>query len=173
MEEMGLLCPHPIDLKDNLIVMQFLGEKGKAYPRLIDVTMKIDEASECYLQVVRLMRTMYLKCNLVHADLSEYNLLYHDQKIYVIDVSQSVEESHPYSHEFLKRDVININNFFQRLKVNTFNCKQVFRFACDHTIPPESEEQFLENLMDETMEGENPDTEAEINEFLNMNIPRT
>jgi len=116
---------------------------------------------------------MYLKCNLVHADLSEYNLLYHDQKVYVIDVSQSVEESHPYSHEFLKRDVININNFFKRLHVNTFKCKQVFRFATDHTIPEESEEQFLENLMDEIMEGENEDSPEALEDFLCMNIPRT
>jgi len=52
-EEEGLLCPHPIDLRDNLIVMEFLGKDSKAYPRLIDCPMKVDEASECYLQVVK------------------------------------------------------------------------------------------------------------------------
>jgi serine/threonine-protein kinase RIO1 len=55
--------------------MEFLGKDKEAYPRLIDVKMSsIDESSECYLTVVKIIRTLYMKCNLVHADLSEYNL---------------------------------------------------------------------------------------------------
>lgn len=74
-EESQLHCPHPIDLRDNLIVMEFLGKDKEAYPRLIDVKMSgIDESSECYLEVIKIIRTLYMKCNLVHADLSEYNL---------------------------------------------------------------------------------------------------
>jgi serine/threonine-protein kinase RIO1 len=60
----------------------------------------------------------------------------------VIDVSQSVEESHPFSHEFLKRDIININNFFKKLKVNVFPVRQVFRWATDYTIDEDSEAGF-------------------------------
>lgn len=151
MEEIGLKCPHAIELRDNLIVMEFLGNNGKAYPRLIDQKFSIPEASECYLNVLKIIRILYQKCNLVHADLSEYNLLYKDGDVYVIDVSQSVEECHPYSHEFLKRDVININRFFRKLKVNVFPCKQVFRFATDSTIEEKMEEIFIENLMDESL----------------------
>jgi serine/threonine-protein kinase RIO1 len=74
-EESQLNCPHPIDLRDNLIVMEFLGKDKEAYPRLIDVKMSgIDESSECYLEVIKIIRVLYMKCNLVHADLSEYNL---------------------------------------------------------------------------------------------------
>lgn len=49
-----------------------------------------------------MMRDLYMKCNLVHADLSEYNLLWDklDGKISIIDVSQSVESAHPFAHEF-------------------------------------------------------------------------
>ena len=39
---------------------------------------------------------MYNKCHLVHADFSEYNLLYQKGIVYVIDVSQSVEHDHPH-----------------------------------------------------------------------------
>lgn len=171
-EESGMKCPHAMELRDNLILMEFLGKDSKAYPRLIDVPMGPEEASQVYLDVVKIIRRMYFDCNLVHADLSEYNLLYHEKQVYVIDVSQSVEESHPFSHEFLKRDIINVNNYFRRMKVNVFPCKQVFRYATDNTIPKDMEEQFLENLMEESME-QPEDTEFEVRQFLNMEIPRT
>ena len=53
-------------------------------------------------------------CRLVHADFSEYNLLYFKEEVYVIDVSQSVEHDHPMALEFLRRDCSNINEFFKK-----------------------------------------------------------
>lgn len=38
------------------------------------------------------MRRMYAECGLVHADLSKYNLLWYKGRVFVIDVSQSVEQ---------------------------------------------------------------------------------
>ena len=45
------------------------------------------------------------KANLVHADLSEYNILWHDGEPWFIDVGQGVTDQHPHSEEFLVRDV--------------------------------------------------------------------
>lgn len=36
------------------------------------------------------MRILFQECKLIHADLSEYNMLYYNQEIVFIDVSQSV-----------------------------------------------------------------------------------
>ena len=54
------------------------------------------------------MKKMYHKCKLVHADLSEYNMLWHEDELYFIDVAQAVERMHPYAMEFLLRDCGNV-----------------------------------------------------------------
>ena len=60
----------------------------------------------CLLQI---MKTLHHQCALVHADLSDYNLLWHDGKVYVIDVSQAVDLTHPQAFNFLFRDCCNIS----------------------------------------------------------------
>jgi RIO kinase 3 len=50
------------------------------------------------------MKKIHRECKLVHADLSEYNMLWFDNKVWIIDVSQAVEIAHPAALEFLFRD---------------------------------------------------------------------
>ena len=45
---------------------------------------------------------------------SEYNILWHDNQCWFIDVSQSVEPNHPHGLEFLYRDCVNVINFFNK-----------------------------------------------------------
>ena len=60
------------------------------------------------------MKNMYKSCKLVHADLSEYNLLVNKQELYVIDVGQAVDIAHPKAHDYLKRDIKVISSFFEK-----------------------------------------------------------
>ena len=57
---------------------------------------------------------MYNRCHLVHSDLSAFNLLWHSGRVHFIDVSQSVEPTHPHGLEFLLRDCTNITTFFRK-----------------------------------------------------------
>ena len=132
----GIPCPEPVYLRLHVLVMEFLGDrKGIPAPRLKDVMFDKDEADgkwhELYVQVMGYMRVLYQKCRLVHADLSEYNLLYHKDKIWMIDVSQSVEYDHPRSLEFLRMDIKNISDFFARKSVDTLSERAVFGFITD------------------------------------------
>ena len=36
----------------------------------------------------------------------------------MIDVSQSIESDHPQAYNFLKRDIINVNDYFKKKVVN-------------------------------------------------------
>ncbi|KAI1175810.1 putative extragenic suppressor of the bimD6 mutation [Nemania sp. FL0916] len=129
----GIPCPEPIQLKLHVLVMSFLGDRrGWAYPRLRDAVIPAEESekiwSDLYIQLLGTMRRMYQVCKLVHADLSEYNILYHDKQLYIIDVSQSVEHDHPRSLEFLRMDIKNTGDFFRRQGVDTLADRVVFDF---------------------------------------------
>jgi len=74
------------------------------------------------------MRTMFHQCKLVHADLSEYNILYHEGHLWIIDVSQSVEHDHPSAFDFLRNDIKNVEEFFGRLGVRCMGLRRCFEF---------------------------------------------
>ena len=125
----SLKCPTVHILKSNLIIMDFVGEDGDAAPRLKDADHLVDsqeEWIEMYDRIVEMMRILWHECRLVHADFSEYNLLYYKKEIWVIDVAQAVEHDHPYALYFLKRDCGNINLFFKKKGVEVLTDPQLF-----------------------------------------------
>jgi RIO kinase 1 len=95
---------------------------------LLQVDLTLEESIFCYRTIVIDMRRMYHECNLVHGDLSEYNLLWYRNRPVIIDVSQSVEHAHPFANDFLKKDVQNINEFFSKREVSTLSNYHLFQF---------------------------------------------
>merc|ERR1712142_1104365 len=87
---------------------------------------------------------MFQEAKLVHADLSEFNMLYHEGKVYFIDVSQSVEMDHPNALEFLRKDCNNVNEFFRRKNVAVLTLKGLFDFVTDPTITSDNVDRYLE-----------------------------
>lgn len=125
----GIPCPEPFLLKSNVLVMQFLGENGWPSRRLHDAGLSERRMREAYVQTVVIMRRMFQRCKLVHGDLSEYNLLWHKNEVFVIDVSQSVESDHPAALDFLRKDVANVNDFFRKgAGLDVMSTRQLFDF---------------------------------------------
>lgn len=114
LQKFGINCPEVITLKKNLLVMSFIGGNNIAAPKLKNAILSDAELICAYEEIVNVMCTLYNDCKLVHADLSEYNILWHDEKCWLIDVAQSVEPGHPSALEFLMRDCGNISTFFTR-----------------------------------------------------------
>ena len=128
----GLIrAPWPQYHKNNVIVMDFIGNGRDAAPRLKDAYFSDEDANRLYENVVLMVRHLYQICKLVHGDLSEYNLLYHEQQLWCIDVSQSCEHDHPMALEFLRRDCSVINEFFSRKKVFVLTTRNFFKFVTD------------------------------------------
>ena len=50
----------------------------------------------------------------MHADFSEYNILWHEGEPWVIDVGQAVTIRHPSANEFLVRDVTRLTEWLGR-----------------------------------------------------------
>lgn len=108
--EAGLPVPEPLVWDRNILIMSFIGENGQPYPQLRNA--EIDDPQETYTQILNYIDILYNKAELIHADLSEFNILYGDQ-LYLIDMGQSVTRDHPRAFQFLMRDIKNVNRYFK------------------------------------------------------------
>lgn len=112
----GASVPEPIVYLKNVIIMEFIGEEEIPAPVLSNITDISDFANpfEVYEQIINNVGLIYQKAGLIHADLSEYNILLLDEKPYIIDMGQSVLKDHPNATKYLERDIRNILRFFSK-----------------------------------------------------------
>ncbi|KAI9253621.1 RIO1 family-domain-containing protein [Sporodiniella umbellata] len=175
-QQAGIPSPNAIVLRMHVLVMDFLGDKnGWAYPRLKDAQIETSKYPALYYQLIKNVRTMYQVCKLVHADLSEYNILYHSRTLYIIDVSQSVEHDHPHASEFLRKDLSNVTDYFAKKGVSVMSLMELFKFVTDSTF--NNEESVVDEKLEEIQEKmktqpeQNNKEEEEI--FMRSYIPTT
>eukprot|EP00808_Paulinella_micropora_P003371 g80114.t1 len=179
LEAAGIPCPKVHLLRNHVLLMSFIGQDGWGAPRLKDTNLPSKRYLEGYVQMLKIMRTMYQVCKLVHADLSEYNILYMNKSLYIIDVSQAVEHEHPQAQTFLKKDCENVNLFFHRNGVNTLTLEELYDFVTDPDILPEEMDKKLEELnqrVDKRLEeGKEQTAEDVVNEgvFKETILPRS
>ena len=175
----GIPCPEPINLRLHVLVMRFVGNsKGWPAPRLRDVELDENDTNtswfDLYLQLLGYMRVMYQTCKLVHADLSEYNVLYSENKLWIIDVSQSVEHDHPRSLEFLRLDIKNVKDFFGRKGISGLTERAVFAFITTNkgSVDMQQMRIVLEKLCSESQDDENDENIDDV-VFREQYIPQT
>lgn len=133
----GISVPEPLFVQKNVLVMEFVGKDKQPAPLLKDVELKKPE--KIYSIIIDQMELLYSKAQLIHADLSEYNILFFKKKPIIIDVSQSVLLSHPQSAFFLYRDVSNINRYFRSLGVQTLSDKELYEHISKTKLDPRIE----------------------------------
>ncbi|KAM0681078.1 Serine/threonine-protein kinase rio1 [Glugoides intestinalis] len=130
----GIACPKPLYLKGSVLIMTMIGDERPA-PRLRDAELEKEEWQPVYLQCTTLIKDMYQKARLIHADFSEYNLIYHMEKVFVIDVSQSMDINQENSNMFLMMDLCNCNDFFTKKGVVTRSEVELFEEITKLKIP--------------------------------------
>lgn len=98
--------PKPVAISRHALVMEFLS--GDQLNRVI-----LSNPQECLEIILDEVRKTYEK-GIVHADLSEFNVIVKEADLKIIDWPQAVDINHPSANELLKRDVGNILRFFER-----------------------------------------------------------
>ena len=181
--ERGLPCPQPIEVRENVLVMEFFGTNdGWPSPRLKDASIPQSKLSKLYKSLLITVRKMFILCKLVHADLSEYNILYHNSQLYIIDVSQSVEHDHPFAFDFLRSDLRNIENYFKKYGIHTLNLRSSFDFIISENIVNDDDDddeldRYLDNLLEKSFNDESVKNDEHVkmddNIFYQSYIPRT
>lgn len=132
MSKHGILCPKPLYLKKSILIMTLIGDDTPA-PRLKDA--KVEDWNVVYLECLLILKDLYRKAGLIHADFSEYNLVYYNKKVYVIDVGQSIEKDQENSNNFLAMDIRNCNDFFERKAVTVKTEVEIFEDITVLRIP--------------------------------------
>ncbi|KAF3166013.1 protein kinase rio1, partial [Orbilia oligospora] len=182
----GIPSPEPLNLKLHVLFMEFLGNsEGWPSPRLKDANIPPLEGEsdssgayqKLYIELLRIMRKMFHVCHLVHADLSEYNILYHEGKLYIIDVSQSVEHDHPRSLEFLRMDIKNISDYFGKQGVRCLSERKLYEFVTEVDASNEEDKmtERIEELLKEELESGVSDEQRGVDNevFRQQYIPQT
>lgn len=114
MHEAGIKVPKPISFSKNILIMDYLDHRDHPAPMLKDVDIDKEDMEYVCDQILDNMDTLYNDIEMVHGDLSEFNILISNGYPYLIDVSQSVFMDHPRALELLERDVSNVVRYFKR-----------------------------------------------------------
>jgi RIO kinase 1 len=124
-EKSDVRVPSPIDVRNNVLVMEFIGDiDGLPAPRMKDIPPENPEKT--FKQIIEYVSRLYHKAKLVHADLSEYNVLMQKKMPIFIDFAQGVLVDHPHANKFLFRDIRTIVTFFNKLGISTPLPKEIY-----------------------------------------------
>ena len=117
--EAGAAVPRPIGHNGNTILMAYIGDEWLAAPALSDVSLERAEASDLFDSVMHNARLM-LENHYVHGDLSAFNILYWDGKIWIIDFPQVVDARiNPNARMLLGRDIKRVCDYFGRFGIRS------------------------------------------------------
>lgn len=119
----GVSVPKPISHNRHVIAMGMIeGAELSKYS-------EIEEPEKILKEILRNVRKAYLKAHVIHADLSEYNIILQpDRHILIIDWPQYVMADHTNAEELLERDLKNMIAFFSR----RFSVNLVVKEAFDY-----------------------------------------
>ena len=112
----GVRVPKPIIAKNNVLVMEFVGDKNGAPARLMKQT-KISNPDYVASKIIEYVKKLYNDAELVHGDLSAFNILINNNEPVLIDLSQGMVVDHPLSRELLNRDIDNLIKDFKKIGI--------------------------------------------------------
>jgi len=118
LHEAGALVPKPYSNGEHAMLMEYLGERGQPATTLNHITLEATEAKRLFDVVVENIRLM-LKHNVIHGDLSAYNIMYGQGDIRIIDFPQATNPyRNPHAYKFFARDVERVCQYFEQYDID-------------------------------------------------------
>jgi RIO kinase 1 len=106
--------PQPVGAAENSILMGYQGDTLGAATALSDVALPLEEAQALFAEAMRNIELM-LSFDIIHGDLSAYNILYWEGKITLIDFPQVCSvETNEHAAFILQRDITRTCEYFQK-----------------------------------------------------------
>jgi len=133
--EAGVKVPKPYIVKNNVLVVEFIGENGYPAPLLRET--EVDNPEEIYYRLLEYVKLLYRRARLVHGDLSEYNVMIYRGEPVIFDLSQAVPLEHPLAEELLMRDLKNLNRYFSKLGVKVKPEEEAYKWVVGDESEPE------------------------------------
>jgi RIO kinase 2 len=120
----GVAVPEPISQNRHVIVM------GMIEGTMLAELRTIRKPERTLKEILRNIRKAYLKAGLIHADLSEYNIIIKpDAHILIIDWPQYITKEHPNAELLLARDIKNTLQYFSRKRMLKVRVKEALDYV--------------------------------------------
>ena len=124
----GVSVPEPISQNRHVIAMGMID--GAELSKYKD----IGKPEKVLRELLRNIRKTYLKAHIIHADLSEYNIILKpDGHLLIIDWPQAVKTDHANAVELLERDLNNVLVFFSRKFGLKLAVKEAYEYVVGET----------------------------------------
>jgi RIO kinase 1 len=114
--DVGVKVPKPIVAKNNVLVMEFIGDKNGIPARLMRQS-NISNPEYVANKIIDYVKKLYRDAEIVHGDLSGFNILIEDDEPVIIDLSQGMVVDHPMARELLNRDIDNLIKDFKKMGI--------------------------------------------------------
>ena len=111
--EANVRTPLPLAFLKNILIMTQVGEEEPAQKIKDDIPK---QPKKFFNEVIDEIKKLY-HYGYAHSDLSKFNILNLDQHPVLIDFSQMLPMNAPTAYDYLRRDVVNVADFFRRLGV--------------------------------------------------------
>jgi RIO kinase 1 len=115
----GVRVPEPISQMGNAVLMEYIGDVNEPAPLLREIILEEEEARPLFENIVHDIEAC-LACGRIHGDLSEYNILYWQDSVTLIDFAQAVDPGHNQQAGFtlFLRDIERVCRYFARCGVS-------------------------------------------------------
>ena len=138
----GVRVPETYGCLDGVLLMELITDhEGDVAPRLGDVTMSAEQATEDHALIMSYVSKM-LCAGIIHGDLSEFNVLVDQYGPVIIDLPQAVDAAaNNHAKAMLLRDVANMTNYyglFEPKLLNSYYAQEMWELYENGQLQPDT-----------------------------------